>query len=88
MIIKFYYHNIKMTINKLVKIIQNNYTRNLIKMNKINKDNIETMKREIKNINKKINDYDYYRYRINMIDNNLMIVAGVLLMVPYFIKNI
>jgi hypothetical protein len=50
MIIKFYYYyHQKMTINKLVKIIQNNYTRNLIKMNKINKDNIETMKREIKN---------------------------------------
>jgi len=82
-----------MSANKLAKniimnkrIIYNNYNRNLIKLNKINKTNIEIMKNQLNNIKTKLNNYDYYYYRVNMIDANLMIVAGVLLMIPYFIK--
>jgi len=88
-----YYYIIMMSANKLAKniimnkrIIYNNYNRNLIKLNKINKTNIEIMKNQLNNIKTKLNNYDYYYYRVNMIDANLMIVAGVLLMIPYFIK--
>jgi predicted aspartyl protease len=81
-----------MSANKLAKMIiinrniHNNYNRNLIKLNKINKTNIEIMKNQVNNIKTKLNNYDYYCHRVNMIDANLMIVAGVLLMIPYFIK--
>jgi hypothetical protein len=45
------------------------------------------MQNQLNNIKTKLNNYDYYYYRVNMIDANLMIVAaGVLLMIPYFIK--
>jgi hypothetical protein len=81
-----------MSVNKLAKIIitnrniHNNYNRNLIKINKVNKYNIEIMKNQLNNIKTKLNNYDYYCHRVNMIDANLMIVAGVLIMIPYFIK--
>jgi hypothetical protein len=87
-----YYNIIIMNANKLAKMIitnrniHNNYNRNLIKMNKINKNNIEIMKNQVNNIKTKIHNYDYYCYRVNMIDANLMIVAGVLLIFPYLIK--